>query len=83
MPSETLSAIEIAEHQLLAALKLWRDGDYLSALTLAGAAEEILGKRLRKIGRAYSFEQIRNTIVDLARDYGYTDSKAEKLVATF
>lgn len=80
MQPEILSAQEIAEHQLLAALKLWRESDYLSALTLAGAAEEILGKRLKKIGRESSFEQIRNEIVALAKAHGDTDSKTEKLV---
>ena len=81
MGTSVLSAHDIAEHQLLAALKLWREGDYLSALTLAGAAEEILGKRLRNLGRESSFEQIKNEIIGLARVQGDTDLKTEKLVA--
>lgn len=81
MGISVLSAHDIAEHQLLTALKLWREGDYLSALTLAGAAEEILGKRLKKLGRESSFEQIKKEIVGLARDQGETDVKTEKLVA--
>ena len=80
MQASLLSAQDIAEHQLLAALKLWRENDYLSALTLAGAAEEILGKRLRKIGRESAFEQIKNDIVAAAKAHGDTDSKTEKLV---
>ena len=51
MTVSSLTAEGIAEHQLLAALRLWRESAYLSALTLAGAAEEILGKRLRQLGR--------------------------------
>src|SRR3546814_6302315 len=62
----TLSAEQIAEHQLLAAITLWREEDYLSSLTLAGAAEEVLGKRLRKLGREPSFNQLRGLIVALA-----------------
>ena len=76
-----LSAHEIAEHQLLSALKLWRESDYLSALTLAGAAEEILGKRLRKLGREPSFDQIKNQIVTAAKLQGDTSKETEKLVA--
>ena len=81
MASSLLSAQEIAEHQLLAALKLWSEKDYLSALTLAGAAEEILGKRLRKLGREPSFDQIKNQIVNAAKAQGDTDNGTEKLVA--
>jgi hypothetical protein len=80
MQNSLLSAQEIAEHQLLAALKLWQQYDYLSALTLAGAAEEILGKRLKKLGRTSSFEQIKNDIVTMAKAYGDTDPKTEKLI---
>jgi len=76
----TLSAEAIAEHQLLAALRLWREEDFLSALTLAGAAEEILGKRLRKLGREPSFDQLRGIIVALARSEGETDPDLEKIV---
>jgi hypothetical protein len=76
----TLSAEAIAEHQLLAAIKLWQDKDYLSALTLAGAAEEILGKRLRKIGREPSFDQMKDLIVALARSEGDTDPNLERTI---
>ncbi|WP_372825662.1 hypothetical protein [Polaromonas sp.] len=75
-----LSAEAIAEHQLLAAIKLWQDEDYLSSLTLAGAAEEILGKRLRKIGREPSFDQMKSLIVALARHDGESDPKLEQTV---
>lgn len=81
MSTSILTAEEIAEHQLITALRLWHDDDYLSALTLAGAAEEILGKRLRILGRTPSFDQIKNEIIDLAKQHGDTDSKTEKLVA--
>lgn len=81
MATMLLSAHEIAEHQLLSALKLWRENDYLSALTLAGAAEEILGKRLRKLGREPSFDQIKNQIVTAANLQGDTNKETEKLVA--
>lgn len=48
MSGLSLSAVQIAEHQLLSALRMWSEQDYTSAITLAGAAEEILGKRLRQ-----------------------------------
>lgn len=81
MSTSILTAEEIAEHQLITALRLWHDEDYLSALTLAGAAEEILGKRLRLLGRTPSFDQIKNDIVTLAKQYGDADPNTEKLVA--
>ena len=80
MSESTLSAEEIAEHQLVAAIRLWREQDYLSSLTLAGAAEEILGRRLRNLGREPSFNQLRDLIVNLARAEGETDPDLEKTV---
>lgn len=80
MSLSTLSAEEIAEHQLLAAIRLWREEDYLSSLTLAGAAEEILGKRLRRLGKAPSFNQLQDLIVTLARSEGDRAPSLEKTV---
>jgi hypothetical protein len=75
-----ISAEAIAEHQLRTALRLWQEQDYLSALTLAGAAEEILGKRLQKVGRKPSFDQLKALIVAIARQDGDTDPKLEAVV---
>jgi hypothetical protein len=72
-----ISAEAIAEHQLRTALRLWQEQDYLSALTLAGAAEEILGKRLQKLGRTPSFDQLKALIVAIARPDGDTDPKLD------
>ncbi len=77
MATDQLTALEIAECQLLAALKMWEVEDYVCAITLAGAAEEILGKRLRKIGIEPSFDNIKEAIVLLAED---ADSSFEKEV---
>lgn len=47
--------LEAAEAQLERALKLYlENSDYLSAITLAGAAEEPLGKMLEKAGEKHS-----------------------------
>src|SRR5690625_1090841 len=47
--TETLSNLDIAERQLERALSLFfAEQDYISSLTLAGAAEEILGKILNE-----------------------------------
>jgi hypothetical protein len=58
-PSEmTLTKLEIAEHQLDRALQLFLDeSDYVSALTLAGASEEILGKLLESAGQTHSLAE--------------------------
>ena len=53
-----LTNLEIAEIQLNRALKLFlNEKDYISALTLAGAAEEILGKMIEKNGETNSFKE--------------------------
>ena len=75
-----LTAEEIAERQLLAALSLWHAQDYVSSLTLAGAAEEILGKRLRRLGVEPSFDQMKAIIVALARQDGDTTPNLDRLV---
>ena len=56
---ETLSNLDIAERQLERAIVLFLDDkDYVSALTLAGAAEEILGKLLNKAGKEHWLDSI-------------------------
>jgi len=81
MPTVKLSAENIAEQQLLTALRLWHEEDYVAAITLAGAAEEILGKRLRACGKEPSFDNIKRIIVQLSKQLGDNDPKSEKLVA--
>jgi hypothetical protein len=39
-----ITKLDVAVHQFNVAIRLFLDGDYLASLTLAGAAEEILGK---------------------------------------
>jgi hypothetical protein len=81
MAAVILLAEEIAERQLLAAIRLWHEGDYVSAITLAGAAEEILGKRLRKKGKEPSFDNIKSSIMALSQTLGDENQKTEKVVA--
>lgn len=76
-----VSARKIAEQQLLAAIRVWRDGDYISAITLAGAAEEILGKRLRGLGREPSLDNLKSAVVELSRLLGIDDPKAAQHAA--
>jgi hypothetical protein len=76
----SLTAEEIANQQLLASIRLWHEADYLSALTLAGAAEEIMGKRLRALGKEPSFDQWKNLIVSLAKSEGETDPKIDEVM---
>ena len=57
MGQQKLTKIEIAEQQLLHAIELFCSGEKIvSAITLAGAAEEILGKLVARIGQANSLE---------------------------
>lgn len=56
---ETLSNLEIAHRQIERAIVIFLDDkDYVSALTLAGAAEEILGKLLNKEGKEHWLDSI-------------------------
>jgi len=51
----TLTRVEVAEHQLERALQLFlHEKDYVCAITLAGASEEILGKLLKKEGKEHA-----------------------------
>jgi hypothetical protein len=54
----TLTKTEVAVRQLDAAIRLFLEGDYLSSLTLAGAAEEILGKLCEREGKSVAIEAI-------------------------
>ncbi len=80
--NSTLSAKEIAEQQLEMAIQLWHAKQYVSAITLAGAAEEILGKCLRRSGMEPSFDNIKASIIKISRLLvGNEDPESEKIVA--
>lgn len=53
-----ITKLEVASHQLNVAIRLFLEGDYLSSLTLAGAAEEILGQLSRRAGKTVAVESI-------------------------
>lgn len=58
MWQQKLTKIEIAKQQLLHAIELFCSGEKLiSAITLAGAAEEILGKLVAATGQTNSLER--------------------------
>jgi hypothetical protein len=57
----TLTRLQVAEHQLEKALLLFLDeNDYVSAITIAGASEEILGKLLEKEGKDHAMGRFIN-----------------------
>jgi len=52
-----MTKFELAEAQLFHAIQLYLDGTYLvSVITLAGAADEILGELLKKEGKATALD---------------------------
>ena len=56
--TETLTNLDIAERQLERSIQLFlEEKDYISALTLAGAAEEILGKLLNKKDETHALSE--------------------------
>lgn len=63
----TLTKLEVAARQLDVAIRLFLAGDHLSSLTLAGAAEEILGKLCEREGKPVAMEAI------IAFHWGDTD----------
>ena len=65
-----LHAESIAELQLLAAIELADHGNWVPAITLAGAAEEILGKRLRRLGKTPSFDSMKAAVMEIAAKAG-------------
>jgi hypothetical protein len=76
--SVTLSKREVAKRQLDSALRCFLDhGDIISAITLAGASEEILGKLLEKEGRKHSLEEFVEACVGTGRAY-YGEEWAKK-----
>jgi len=59
---------DIALKQLRASANLFNEGDYVSAITLSGAAEEILGKIAKKRNKP---NQLENEVVYLKSIYEY------------
>ena len=56
--TETLSNLEIAKRQLNRSIKLFlNEKDFVSSITLAGAAEELLGKILEKDGKTNALKK--------------------------
>ncbi|QSP95500.1 hypothetical protein LPB19_03525 [Marinobacter salinisoli] len=56
---ETLTNLQIAERQLERSIGLFLDQkDFVSSLTLAGAAEEILGKLLNERGEKHWLDEV-------------------------
>ncbi|MES2103622.1 MAG: hypothetical protein V4634_06340 [Pseudomonadota bacterium] len=53
-----MTKLEAAKHQLAVAIQLFFYEDYLSSLTLAGAAEEILGKLSMRAGKPVAVDEI-------------------------
>ncbi|MCK6406838.1 MAG: hypothetical protein L6Q60_12595 [Rhodocyclaceae bacterium] len=64
----TFTKAEVAAHQLERALRLFLDeSDYVCAITLAGACEEILGKLLEKSGKENALGSFVNLCVAVGR----------------
>lgn len=65
----TLTKTEVAAHQLERALRVFLDeADYVCAITLAGASEEILGKLLEKSGKEHSLGSFVNACVAIGKN---------------
>ena len=63
----TYSKFEIALHQLEQSIRFYLDDkDYICAITLAGASEEILGKLVEAEGKENDLTNFINTCVDFS-----------------
>ena len=70
----SLTKLQVAEHQLDAAIRLYLNADdFVSAITLAGAAEEILGKLLERRGNKHSVALFAESCVQIGRHVFDTD----------
>lgn len=68
MPPSTFDKVAIARSQLETALQLFRDGkDLFSVITLAGAAEEILGNLLNERGQDNALRALQRAAADMYR----------------
>jgi hypothetical protein len=68
MPPSTYDKLTIARSQLETALQLFRDGkDLFSVITLAGAAEEILGNLLKERGEDSALAALERAASDMYR----------------
>jgi hypothetical protein len=53
-----LTKLDVAAQQLDTAIRLFLEEDYVSSLTLAGAAEEILGRLSKRAGLPVAVEEV-------------------------
>jgi len=61
-----ISKVDIASAQLDTAIQFYLDkSDLVSAVTLAGAAEEILGKLVSQKGKINAFEEVLNNLCEM------------------
>ena len=73
MPTEVLTKLEIAERQLNRAISLLiEDSDCVCAITLAGAAEEVLAGLLKAIVKIDVLSEISQASVDMGKIVGHT-----------
>lgn len=82
--TEELSFLEIAERQIDRAIILFiDDADFISTITLAGAAEEILGKMLNKEGMTHVLDELINGSLKFQDpDVDIQDPKTRKGIAS-
>lgn len=69
-PDEIISKADIAKMQLVAAIRLFTEEDFICALTLAGAAEEILARLLNAQGKESIVENSISSIMGLREKAG-------------
>jgi len=74
-----ISKFEAAVRQLDVAIRLFLEGDYISSLTLAGAAEDILGALSQRAGKPVAVEQIA-TYHRKDTDQAISDEASKKVI---
>ena len=69
----------VALRQLETACRLYEEGDYYSVITLAGAAEELLGKLLKENGGENALDSIKKDMAKARDGLWPEDSESEEI----
>jgi len=84
MKDKKYKKTELAKIQLDQALRLFtQENDYISSITLAAAAEELLGKQLKKINpdALHELDRLKRNHKEINEMFGYPEQKNSEVIS--